>query len=775
MDSNPDPDEEAIKKALSRILCRCTGYAKILDAVRLAGRFLRGETTPDAERAKLGKSAIGVSHPRPTAMLKACGLALFNDDIPLPKDALELAVVRSTERHAVIRTIDTSAAEKMPGVVGFLRASDIKGTNRLRQVHPDQPVLCEDKVRILGDPILAVAAETREQARAAAAAVKVAYEPLPVQMTPAESLAPGAYVIHPHAPDNVCCSQPLVKGDAEAALQAAEYVYEGEYSTQTNHQAPLEPEVSSAYFEGEGENRELVVVGRSINIHFHLNQLKECLGHDKMRYKEAFSGGQFGIKVWIITEAVTAAAALHFNRPVRYAPTMAESMLITTKRHAYPSIKVKLTADADKRMTALFCDFVMDKGAYTVNGPVILGRAIAMMQGSYNIPNIKALGRNVYTNNSFGGSARGAGPPQTVFATESSVDMLAEKAGMDPLEFRRRNSLMPGQTKATGMAVKEWSFVEVCDAIRPAYERARKEAAAFNARGGKIKRGVGIAAFSFGIGGAGDSAKLSVEINPDDTFTIYAACADPGEGNDAMLTQIAAHQLKVPLERIRLYTRDTDKTVLMGPAAGSRMTFMAGHSLLNAIAAMEQAMGEAGGRTCQALTKAGKPTRFEGSQKNDGPAGLDKQTGQGNAQVSEVHNIQMAEVEVDTETGATTVVRMTVAVDAGTILNPQAFEGQLEGGMDQGVGYALREEYVLGKTTDYVSFKFPTIRDSFRIDMIKLQTPRSNGPLGSTGVGEMTMISTAPAVANAIYNACGARIYSLPATPDKVKAALART
>jgi len=773
LDKNPDPDMAAIKKALAHNLCRCTGYKKIVEAVQLAGRFIRQETTPDAVRARMGTGMIGVSHVRPTALLKACGLAQFNDDVPLPPDALELAVVRSTVPHGIIKSIDTSAAAKMPGVVGFLRAQDIKGTNRLRQVHPDQPVLCEDKIRILGDPIIAVAAETREQARAAAAAVKVEYDPLPVQMTPAESLAPGAYVIHAHAPDNICCSQPIIKGDAEAALAAAKTVCEAEFATQTNHQAPLEPEVSSAYFEGEGEKRELVVVGRSINIHFHLNQLKETLGHDKLRYKEAFSGGQFGIKVWIITEAIAGAAALHFGRAVRYCPTLAESMLITTKRHAYPSMKVKLAADDEGHMTAFFCDFILDKGAYTVNGPVILGRAAMMLSGSYNLPHVKALGRSVYTNNAFGGSARGAGPPQVAFALESAVDMLAEKAGIDPLEFRRMNSLQPGQTKATGMVAQEWPFPEVCDAIRPAYERAKREAEEFNARGGNIKRGVGIAAHSFGIGGAADSAKLSIEIDPDDGVTIYAACADPGEGNDAMLTQIAAHQVGLPLEKVRLYTRDTDKTVLMGPAAGSRMTFMAGHSLLAAIANLEKAMGEAGTRSYEGLVKAGKPTRYEGARKNPGAAGLDKHTGQGDAQVSECHNIQMAEVEVNTETGATRVLKMTVAVDAGTIINSQAFEGQLEGGMDQGVGYALREEYVLGKTTDYVSFKFPTIRDLFEVEIIALQTPRSNGPLGATGVGEMTMVSTAPAVTNAIYNACGARIYSLPATPDKVKAALA--
>jgi aldehyde oxidoreductase len=773
LDVNPDPDVDAIKKALAHNLCRCTGYKKIIEAIQLAGRFIRKETTPEAVRGKIGKAALGESHIRPTSMVKACGLAKFNDDVELPPDALELAVVRSTESHALIKSIDTTLAEKMPGVVGFVRAADVKGTNRLRQIQPDMPVFCEDRVRILGDPIIAVAAETREQARAAAAVVKVEYEPLPVMMTPAEALAPGAYVIHQHAPDNICASQPIIKGDAKAALKEAKAVYEAEFATQTNHQAPLEPEVSSAYFEGEGENRELVIVGRSVNIHFHLNQLKESLGCNRMRYKEAFSGGQFGIKVWIITEAIAGAAAMHFNRPVRYCPTMAESMLITTKRHAYPSMKVKLAADAEGHMTAFFCDFTMDKGAYTTNGPVILSRAIFMIQGSYHIPNLEVFGKSVYTNNAFGGSARGAGPPQTTFASESAVDMLAEKMGIDPLVFRRMNSLKPGQSKSTGMVVQEWSFVELCDAIQPAYERAKKAAQEFNAKGKSLKRGVGLAAHSFGIGGAGDAAKLSIEIDPDDGITVYAACADPGEGNDAMLTQIAAHQLGLPLNKVRLYTRDTAKTVLMGPSAGSRMTFMASNALANAVAKLEEAMKEAGSRTYAGLVKAGKPIRYEGAHKNDVPAGLDKKTGQGNSQVSECHNIQMAEVEVNTETGATKVLKMTVAVDAGTIINPQAFEGQLEGGMDQGVGYALREEYVIGKTTDYVSFKFPTIRDGFAIEMITRQTPRSNNTLGATGVGEMTMVSTAPAVTNAIYNACGARVYSLPATPEKVKAALA--
>jgi aldehyde oxidoreductase len=775
LDKNPAPDIQAIKKALTRTLCRCTGYTKIIDAVKLAGRFLRGETTPEKIRNSLNKKKlIGESHPRPSAMLKACGLAEFTADIKL-NNALELAVVHSTEYHANIKSIDVAAAKKMPGVAGIMTAKDIKGTNHIPYSPPDQLVLCEDKVRTLGDPIAIVAAETRDQARAAAAAVKVEYERLPVMMTPAEALAPGAYQIHRHSPQNIQATQQLIKGDAGKALKEAKAIVEAEFSTQTNHQAPLEPEASVAYLEGEGKEAQLVVIGRSIDIHTHAGQIKEAVGWDNIRYKEAYVGGQFGIKLTITTEAIAAAAALHFKRPVRYIPSLTESMLISSKRGAYPSQKLKIAADASGHITAFCTDLVIDKGAYTLWGTACsMDRSFFMLSGAYNIPSIEAIGRTVFTNNASSDAARGAGPPESNFPLESIVDMLAEKMGIDPLEFRRMNSLKPGQSKATGTVVSQWPFVEVCDAMKPYYERAKREAQEFNAKGGKLKRGVGLGANAFGIGDGGDAATMTVEIDPDGGITIFAAVADPGEGNDSMLTQIAAHKLGLPLEKVRLYTRDTDKTVAMGPAAGSRMTLMAGNALLNAIENLQNAMKEAGVKTLAGLKAAGTPARYEGSASNPGPYGIDPKTGQGNSFTTDVQNLQMAEVEVNTETGETRVLKMTTVVDAGTVINPQAFEGQLEGGMDQGVGFALREEYVHGKTKDWITFKFPTIRDHFDIEIITLETPRSNGPLGAIGVGEMTMVSTAPAVINAIKDACGVRIYDLPATPEKVRAALAK-
>ncbi|MGA2108620.1 MAG: molybdopterin cofactor-binding domain-containing protein [Syntrophorhabdales bacterium] len=769
LDKNPNPDVPEIKKALEHNLCRCTGYAKIIDAVKLAGKFLRGEARPDEVRPDPNGPKIGVSHPRPSAMPKACGVVEFSADIKL-QSPLELAVCHSTEWHAKIKSIDTSAAMSMPGVAGVMTSKDIKGNNREKIVVADWPILAEEKVRCLGDPIVIVAAETRDQARAAAAAIKVEYEKLPVLTSPHEAMAEGAIQIHSDWP-NLCFVQPQIKGDAEKALADSAYVVEGHFKTQINHQAPLEPEAALAYLEGEGEDAQLIVIGRSIDIHHDMQNLQEALGYENIRYEEAWSGGQFGQKGGMLSEAIAGGAALHFGRPVRYVPSLAESMLTTTKRHPFDML-VKLGCDKRGKLTAFDIDFTVDNGAYMVMGIYIIFRCLWMLSSSYNIPNVNVLSRLVYTNNPAGGAARGAGPPQITFALESAMDMLAEKIGMDPLEFRRINSLKPGESSSSGHVYDLWPFPELCDAIKPAYEKARKDAVAGS--NGAVKRGVGISTHGFGVAGPGDTGMVAVELDADNGLSVYCAVADPGEGNDSMLTQIASHLTGIPMNKIRLNTRDTDHTTAMGPAAGSRMTYVAGNSMIVAIEKLKSAMKEAQVTTYEDLKEAGKPTRYMGSMVPDGPGGpLDPKTGQGPSFQSRVHCIQMAEVEVNTKTGEVNVLKVTTAVDAGTVINPQNLEGQLHGGMDQGVGYALREEYIHGQTKDWTTFKFPTMKTAFDMETIIRETPRPKGPLGATGVGEMTMVCTAPAVINAIYDACGARVYALPATPDKVKAALA--
>ncbi len=770
LDVNKDPSVEDIKKAFRRNLCRCTGYKSIIESVQLAGKFLRGETTPEKVRP-VSEKMLGVSHPRPSFLQKACGVTKYTDDIVVP-GALEAAAVRSPHHNARIVSIDFSDAESMPGVIGVMTAADIQGSNSVAIVTPDEPILCAEFATVMGAPVAAVVALTREQARAAAAAVKVEYEVLPRLATAAEALAEGAAKVNPD-PDypNEVYTVAQIKGDAEKALASSKHVIKEKFTTQLVHQACLEPEAALAYMDGEGEDAQLVVIGRSITIHMHAGVISTAVGWDNVRYIEAFAGGQFGIKMDITTEAIAAAAALHFKRPIRYIATLEESLMMTTKRHPY-SMDVQLGADEDGKITAFIVDFTVDNGAHTSIGIVIMDRTIEMLSGAYNLANVKADGRLVYTNDAWGGAARGAGPPQMNFALESAVDMMAAKLKMDPWEFRMKNSLHPGESTGSGYVVEEWAFLGCLESMKPLYEKACDNAKGF--KEGEIVRGVGLAGSSFGVGSAGDVSYVAVELDPDDGLTVYGSVADPGEGNDSMLSQIAAHCMGIPLSKVRLETRDTELTPDSGVSASSRQTYMSGGALVKAVEELKAAMKEVGAKTHADLVKAGKPTKHMGRNILSDVEGLNKETGQGQAWESFIHGAQMAEVEVNKKTGEVKVIKMTTVVDPGTIINPQAVIGQVEGGADMGAGYALREHFVLGKSKDWISYKFPTIGMSFDQETVLRESPRIKGPLGATGIGEFTLMATHPAIANAVYDAIGARICDLPITPDKVLAALGK-
>jgi aldehyde oxidoreductase len=766
LDENPNPGREEIKRALQRNLCRCTGYTRIIEAVELAARFLRGESSPEELRPKSTESQIGVSHPRPWSLLKACGLAEFTADIAVP-GALELAVVRSPHHNAKIRHIDSSAAEKMPGVVGIMTAKDVRGTNSVGVAFKDQPLLCDDLAPVLGSPVAIVAAASKKQALAAVEEIRVEYEVLPRIATPEEALAEGALEVHPGTP-NLCHARRQVKGDAAAALNASAALVSAEFYSQLIHQAPLEPEAAVAYLEGQGEEAQLVIIGRSIWIHYHVEVLQDTLGWGNIRYEEAFAGGQFGIKVDITSEAIAGAAALHFQRPVRYIPSLTESMWMTTKRHPF-RMKARLGSDADGRLKGYEIDFIVENGAYMSIGPEVVSRALGMLSGGYHIPNVLADAKLVYTNNAWGGAARGAGPPQVNFALESAMDLLAAELKMDPYEFRRINALQPGQSMSTGHVAQEWAFGNCLEKIGPVYKRARQEAAAF--KSGSIRRGVGLAGSSFGIGDPSDTSHVAVELEPDGVLAVYASVADPGEGNDAMLTQLASHVMGIPAAKVRLVTRDTEQTPNSGISAGSRQTYMSGKAMVNAIELLKDAMRESGAKTREDLLSRGKPTRYLATHTLP-HTGMDMETGQGEVWESRCHGVQMAEVEVNLETGAVRILKMTAVVDAGTIINPLAVVCQLEGGMDMGAGMALREEYAHGETVDWITYRFPTMKTAFEMETILLESPRKGGPLGATGVGEFTLVPTHPAIINAIADAAGVRIYAMPATPEKILAAL---
>jgi aldehyde oxidoreductase len=430
---------------------------------------------------------------------------------------------------------------------------------------------------------------------------------------------------------------------------------------------------------------------------------------------------------------------------------------------------VRLGADSKGKLTGYEIYADVEKGAYTSTGETNITRSLAMLSGGYNIPNVFAEVKMIYTNNIWGGSARGAGPPQPNYALECAMDLLAAKLNMDPLKFRQLNVLQPGQSTSSGHVMDEWALDACLKKIEPEYKKALKEAAAFKSK--NIRRGVGLAASGYGIGTPLDKSEVAVELDADGGMKIYGSVADPGEGTDAMLTQIAAHFLPMPREKIRLVTRDSGRTPNSGMAASSRQTFMSGHALVKAMEAIQIAMKEAGAKNYQDLVKAGKPTRYVGKHSLQ-HTGMDPETSQGEFFISRCHGVQMAEVEVDVETGEVKVLKMTAVVDAGTIINPLVVIGQIEGGMDMGAGIALREEYVHGKTVDWVTYKYPTMKDAFEKETILLETPRKNGPFGATGVGEFTLMPTAPSILNAIDNAIGVRIYDMPATPEKILKAL---
>lgn len=769
LDNNPQPDTKLIKETLQRNLCRCTGYKKIVQAVKLAADLLSRNITLDAVRSDPRAGLIGVSLPRPNGLLLACGKAKFTADIRM-KGVLESAAARSPHAHALIKSIDCSAAKAMPGVVGVMTAEDIRGSNR---VQDDQPLLCDKKIHVMGDAVALVVAETRDQARAAADAVVVEYEPLPIVATTDQALAEGCIRVHDEIP-NLCYVHPQIKGDALSALSNSDEVVEAEFSTQLIHQAPLEPEAALAYLETSGDDEEpkLVVVGRSINIHHHLMVLQQALGWENMRYEQAFIGGHFGIKLDITAEGLAGAAALHFRRPVRYVCSLTESMWITPKRHPF-KMKLKLGAKRDGKLTAYKIDFTVDNGAYTSVGKAIVNRSLFMLSGSYNIPAVEALGRLVYTSGAWGGAARGAGPPQVNFALESAMELMARRLEMDPLEFRLINSLRPGESISTGQVIEEWPYPGCLKALKPLYEKARRESAAY--KHGRYRRGVGIAGGSFGIGrGGADRSNVAVEMMPDGGLTVYGSISDPGEGNDAMLTQIAAYLMDVPPDKIRLVTRDTDSTPDSSTASGSRVTYMSGGAMVKAIETLKAAMAEIDAKGYDDMVAAGKPTRYLGVKVQDATL-LDPKTGQGAPFECRVHGAQMAEVEVDTETGNVRVLKMTAAVDPGTIINPVIVEGQIEGGLDMGAGMALREEYVHGRTKDWISIGFPTMKTSFDTVIILLQTPRKKGTLGAVGVSEFVLLPTAAAMVTAIQDATGgARICDLPATPKRVLVSMGR-
>ncbi len=785
LDENPSPTREAIRDWFQkhRNACRCTGYKPIVDAVMDAAKVLRGEMAADELNFKIPADGRiwGTKYPRPTAIAKVTGTLDYGADLglKLPDDRLHLALVQATVSHANIRGIDTAEAEKMPGVFKVVTHKDVPGKNRISGLITfpsnkgdgwDRPILCDTKVFQYGDAIAIVCADTDANAKAAAAKVKLDLEPLPEYMSAPAAMADDAIEIHPGTP-NVYYVQKIAKGDETGPIfDAADAVVEDDFYVGRQPHMPIEPDVGFAYQDDDGK---LVIHSKSIGLHLHAAMIAPGLGVDleNLVMVQNPAGGTFGYKFSPTMEALVGAAALATGRPCFLKYDYQQQMAYTGKRSPF-FMNMRLAAGKDGKLLAMETDYSVDHGPYSEFGDLLTLRGTQFMGAGYDIPHIRGEGRTVCTNHAWGSAFRAYGSPQSEFASEVLMDELAEKIGMDPLELRYKNVYRQGSTTPTGQEPEVYSLPEMIDKLRPIYKAARDKAKAESTA--EIKKGVGVSIGVYGCGLDGpDSSEAWVELNADDTVTVYSCWEDHGQGADAGALGSAfeaLHVTGITPDRVRLVMNDTSKAPNSGPAGGSRSQVMTGQAIKNGAEALVAGMKKPDGtyRSYAEMQAENIPVHYTG--KWTAPATNCDENSQGAPFSVYMYGVFMAEAAVEVATGKTTVEKMTLVADIGKINNRLVVDGQMYGGLAQGIGLALTEDYEdIKKHSTMVGAGFPYIKQiPDEMELIYVETPRKDGPFGAGGVGELPLTSPHAAVINAITNACGVRITQLPALPEKV-------
>ena len=796
LDNNPNPTREEVRDWFqqNRNLCRCTGYKPLVDAVMDAARVIRGEITKeDLVFKPTGDSIVGTSYIRPSAAQKVTGSWDFgaDDALKMPKDTLRLALVQAEVSHALLKGVDTSEAEKMPGVFKVITAKDVPGKNRINGLVMlplnnkcdgwDRPILCDEKIFQFGDAIAIVAADTEEHARAAAAAVKVDIEELPAYMNAMDAIAEDAIEIHPGTP-NAYYETNCIKGP-DMDFDAAPNVVEIESYCSRQPHLHLEPDCGYAYIDEDGM---LTIHSKSIGLHLHMPMIADGIGVplEKLRLVQNHTGGTFGYKFSPTNEAILGVAALVCQRPVSLVFNMYQNITYTGKRSP-AFMHIKLAADENGKLLGLWGDNYIDHGPYSEFGDLLTHRLSQFTGAGYHIPTIRNKSQTVFTNHAWGSAFRGYGSPQSFMGSEIAIDVLAAKMGMDPFDIRELNCYKESEhsTIPTGYEPDVYCLEEMYKVARPLYEAGKKRVAEKNAASdGRYKYGIGVSSGVYGSGLDGvDSSQAYAELNPDGSVTMYVSWEDHGQGAD-MGTLVSAHetlrQAGITPEQIHLVMNDTKVTPNSGPAGGSRSQVMTGNACRlaaeNLLAAMKKDDGTY--RTYDEMVAEGIETKVLGQWVATACADrpIDQATAQGDPFSVYMYTLFLPEVCVDTETGKVTVEKFTCVADVGTIMNKLLVDGSFYGGLAQGIGLALSENFEdLEKHTTLLKCGIPYPKDvPDDIELHYVQTPRPNGPYGAAGCGEAPLDAPHPAILNAIYNATGARIMQVPATPDVVKAAL---
>lgn len=790
LEENVNPTREEVRDWFQkhRNACRCTGYKPLVDAVMDAARLMRGEVSKEELWYKLPENGQvwGSEYIRPSALAKVTGTWDFGADlgVKMPGDTLQLKLVQAKVSHANIISIDTSEAEKMPGVVKVITYKDVVGKNRITGLITfptnkgdgwERPILCDKKVFQFGDAIAIVAADTAAHAQAAVEKVKVELELLPAYMSAPAAMAEDAIEIHPGTP-NIYFETQVVKGEETAPLlKSADAFVEDDFYVGRQPHLPIEPDVGFAFFDDKDN---LVIHSKSIGIHLHQAMITAGIGYDpaKTFLVQNPTGGTFGYKFSPTIEALLGVAAVATHQPVYLEFDYYQQTTYTGKRSPF-FMNVKMGATKEGKLVAMETDWSCDHGPYSEFGDLVTLRGSQFIGAGYAIPNIRGNGRTVCTNHAWGSAFRGYGSPQSEFASEVLMDELAEKLGMDPFDLRYKNVYRPGDTTPTGCEPDVYCLVDIMDKLKPLYQKAQ-EWAKQPASAPNKKRGLGmsIGVYGSGLDGA-DSASVNSELTASGV-TIYTSWEDHGQGAD-MGTLATAHEALRPLgikpENIKLVMNDMAQTPNSGPAGGSRSQVLVGNATRVACEMLLSGLKKADGtfRTYEEMIAEKLPVYFEGNW--TAPAtDCDLATGQGNPFAVYMYGAFLSQVEVDIKTGKTEVVKMTMVADVGKIANKLVVDGQLYGGLVQGLGLALSEDFEdLKKHTDLIGCGLPFIKDApDNIELHYVETYRPHGPFGAAGSGELPLTSPHASIINAIYNACGVRITQLPARPEKVLAGL---
>ena len=770
----------------------------------LLGKELGVEGTKVGEETAI----VGKAVRRLDAVAKVAGEARYVDDLSFP-GMLYGKAIRAAVPHGRIRRLDLSRVVAHPGVVCVVTPADIPGENVVPVIYRDMPLLAADIVRYVGEPVALLAAETREAAYQAAELAEVEYEELPAVYDPLEAMAPDApRVAVPEAAEagNVFNHMVIRKGDVERGFSEADVVVEGEYRVGYQEHVYIEPQGVIAVPEDGG----MAIYGTMQCPFYVQNAVAAVLGLplSKVRVVQTATGGGFGGKEDVPSQVAAMAAVLAWKarRPVKVVYDREEDIETTSKRHP-ALIRYKTAATRDGTLVAVEVEFYYNAGAYQTLSSAVLWRGLVHAAGPYRIPNVKVDAYSVATNTVPCGAFRGFGSPQVIFAHESQMDELARRLGMDPLELRKKNALRVGDRTATDQVLDE--SVGLPEAIERArelsrWEELRAEIAEFNRREPFKRRGLGISTVMYGVGmGAKapllDKAGAYVKIEADGSVTVAVGNTEMGQGAITVLSQIAAEALGTKIEDVRLAPVDTSRVPDSGPTVASRTTTVAGAAVLDAARRLRARIEDAARELLGAdeveirdstVWPRGAPgkavplsevARWMWAHNWDmgstgwaegAPVDWDPETGLGKAYFVYAYACHIAEVEVDLLTGEARVVRFWAVHDSGRIVNPTLARGQVAGGVAQGIGYALmeclpsREGRIEGTLMTY---RIPTALDmpeELVIDFV--EAPYSKGPYGAKGIGEVPLMASHAAVANAISHAVGARLREYPALPEKV-------